>query len=326
MKKLAFIFFLITGWVGAPPLWPQATATPGPSSSGLSLDESQWKTVVIQFEDSVSSLSKGLEDSRAQMTKLQSEIEELEGRISQLREKTQNGSGVIDEFRLKNLLNDLKDKLQKKSDLQHQWDGSQKEFEQKAMSLIALYNERIDGDLQSSDLSSQPSHLNQTFSELVQLIQKRNQTISLIKRYEKKAADENPLSLTSFGALKPTDREGLLLTLDLIRDRKKGLEEQLEKWSIEEDEVKNELKLQGKMKDFLEDIQRMNEDSSFPHGSLKRSDLGDVTGDKEHKRLQSKLDDLQQKISNGQATLVQINQFMEKIQRQLDDLGEREGK
>lgn len=325
MKRIAPILLLIAVGGGTIPLWPQ-TPTSAASSSGLSLDESQWKIVVAQFENSVSTLAKGLEDSQARKNTLQSDIDKMEGRISELRAKTENGSGVIDEFRLKSLLNDLKDKLQKNSDLQRQWEENQKEFEQKATSLIALYNERIDTDLQSSDLSSQPSRLNQTFSELAQLIQKRNQTLALIKRYQKKITDENPLPLTSFGALKPTDREGLLLTLDLLQDRKKGLEEQLEKWSIEEDEVKNELKLQGKMKDFLEDIQRMNEDSSFPHGSLKRSDLGDATGDKERKRLQSKLDDLQQDISSGQATLVQIKQFMEKVQHQLDALGEREEK
>ncbi|SRR5579871_1169245 len=325
MKKTVCILLSLVVGGTMTPLWSQ-TATPSLSSSGLSIDDAQWKTVVAQFEESVSSLSKGLEDRQSQMAALQSEIETLEGKISQLRGKTENGSGVIDEFRLKSLLNNLKDELQKNSDLQHQWDGEQKEFEQKAMSLIALYNERIDKDLQSTDLSSPSSRLNVTFNELVQLIQKRNQTLALIKRYQKKTTGETPPPLASFGGVRPTDREGLLLTLDLIRDRKKGLEEQLEKWSIEEDEAKNELKLQGKMKDFLEDIERMNEDSSFPHSSLKRSDLGDVAGEKERKRLQSKLDDLQQKISQGQAALIQINQFMDKIQHQLDDLGVREEK
>lgn len=325
MRKVWAVLLLGAVWAHFDPSWAQIAVSPDTASKPL-LDEVGWKKVIAQFEGSVSILAKGLENCQTQMKTLQADIENLEGKIARLREETRNGSGVIDDFRLKSLLNDLKDKLEKNSDLQHQWDGQQKEFEQKAMSLVSLYNDRIDSDLQATDLSSQPAHLNFIFNELVLLIQKRNQTLELIKRYQKKSTGENPLPLASFGALKPGDREGLLLTLDLIRDRKKALEEQLEKWSIEEDEVKNELKLQGKMRDFLEDIQRMNEDSSFPHGSLKHNDLGDAAGDKERIRLQGRLDDLQQKIVHGQVALAQINQLMEKVQNHLTASGEREEK
>ena len=323
----SFFTFILAAlfWAIGATLWSQ-TAEPTVSSNRPVLDETQWKKVVGQFEESVATLSTWLENCQNETKGLQTEIENLEGKIAKLRDKTRDGSGVIDEFRLKGLLNDLKDKLEKNSNLEHQWDDKQKEFEQKAMSLVSLYNDRIDSDLQTADSSTQSSRLNSTFNELVSLIQKRKQTLELIKRYQKKTSGENQIPLASFKDLKPSDKEGLLLTLDLIRDRKKGMEEQLEKWTIEEDEVKNELKLQGKMKDFLEDIQRMNEDSSFPHGSLKRSDLGDVTGDKEHKKLQSRLDDLQQKIDQGQTALTQINQLMTKVQNQLDGLGERNKK
>lgn len=325
MKKGFGLFFIVGVWALAASAWPQ-TVMPTASSDRPALDDAKWKKVVAQFEESVSSLSAWLKNCQTEGKSLQTDIEKLEEKIAKLREKNKDGSGVIDEFRLKGLLNDLKDKLEKNADLQHQWDDKQKEFEQKAMSLVSLYNDRIDSDLQKNDASTQPSRLNSTFNELVSLIQKRKQTLELIKRYQKKTSSETQLPLTSFKDLKPGDKEGLLLTLDLIRDRKKGVEEQLEKWSIEEDEVKNELKLQGKMKDFLEDIQRMNEDSSFPHGSLKRSDLGDVTGDKEHKKLQTRLNDLQQKIDSDQITLTQINQLMANVQNQLDALAERDKK
>jgi chromosome segregation ATPase len=325
MRKIWAIIFAEIFCSATPPLWPQTTQ-PSFSDSIVNLNGSQWKSVIAQFEESVYSLSKWLEDYQAEMKNLQGDIRDLEGKIARLREQTQNGSGVLDEIRLKGLLNDLKEKLEKNSDLQHQWDERQKEFEQKAMSLIALYNSRIDTDLEGADLSSQNPQLNLTMNELVLLIQKRNQTLTLLKRYQKKSETENSLPLTSFGALRFDDREGLLLTLDLIRDRKKSLEEQLEKWSIEEDEVKNELKLQGKMKEFMDDIERMNEDSSFPHSSLKRSDLGDVAGDKERKKLQARLDDLQQMIVHGQTSLSQLEQLMEKVQSHLSVLDKREEK
>lgn len=323
MKKTCVVLLLGSFLAGFTPLWPQ---TPPPASSDMisNLNDSQWKTIVSQFEESVSVISKWLDNCQTEMNSLQDDIRKLEEKTAHLRKGTSSGSGVIDEFRLKGLLNDLRDKLEKNSDLQHDWDEKQKEFEQKAMSLVSLYNSRIDKDLQGADLSSQPSQLNFTLKGLVALIQKRNQTLLLLKRYQKKADGENPLPITSITALKLDDREGLLLMLDLIRDRKKSLEDQLEKWSIEADEVKNELKLQGKMREFLDDIQRMNEDSSFPHGSLKRSDLGDVAGDKEHKRLQSRLGDLQQTIAQGQAKMAQLDQIMQQVQSHMNSLDERD--
>ncbi len=325
MKKTCVVLLLGTVLLGFTPVWPQKTVPESSDSIG-NLNDLQWKTIASQFEESVSSISKWLDSCQAEMKSLQNDIGKLEKKIARLREENRNGSGVIDEFRLKGLLNELRDKLEKNSDLQHQWDEKQKEFEQKAMSLISLYNSRIDNDLQGADLSSQPSQLNLTLNELVLLIQKRNQTLALLKRYPNNAVGENPLPITTVGALKFDDREGLLLTLDLIRDRKKSLEDQLEKWSIETDEAKNELKLQGKMREFLDDVQRMNEDSSFPHGSLKRSDLGDVAGDKERKRLQSRLDNLQQMTDHSRATLTQLDQIMQKVQNHLSALDERKDK
>ncbi|HJT24211.1 MAG TPA: hypothetical protein VJ873_06520, partial [bacterium] len=194
MKKV--FAFLLAGvfWAGWSPSWPQANP-PSAASARPALDDAQWKKVVGEFEGSVSTLSKWLENCQNDLRNLQTDIENLEKKIAKLREKNRDGSGMIDEFRLKGLLNDLKEKLEKNSDLQHQWDDKQKEFEQKAMSLVSLYNDRIDSDLQSADLSPQPSHLNLTFNELVLLIQKRNQTLELIKRYQKKAVGEAPLPL-----------------------------------------------------------------------------------------------------------------------------------
>ena len=111
------------------------------------------------------------------------------------------------------------------------------------------------------------------------------------------------LPALSLSLPKTNDREGLQLTLDLIRDRKKDLEEQLEKWSIEQDEVKNELKLQGKMQEFLDGIRRMNEDSDFPSGNLKKSNLGNATGGKQRNKLEAHLNELQDLIEHGQASM-----------------------
>jgi hypothetical protein len=320
MKRLYAVFLLGAAFTGFPVGWAQ-TAPAAVSGSGVSLTDSQWKNVVAQFEASVLSLSHWLSDTRTKMKGLQDEIQKLEDKTARLRGKERDGEGVFDEFRLKGLLNDLKDKLERNSDLQHDWDEKQKEFEQKALSLISLYNDRIGADLEAGGSASQPSQLNFKLDELTLLIQKRNQVQFLLKQYQTKNNGENSPDLSSFGGLRANDRESLLLTLDLVRDRKKSVEEQIEKWSIEEDEVKNELKLQGKMQEFLEDIQRENEDSNFPHSSLKRNDLSDMAGEKERRRLEVRLDDLHQMSARGQASLTQLNQFMDKVQKRLDALG-----
>lgn len=325
MKRFYVLYFVGAVFTVLPVVGAQ-TAPAVVSDSGVSLTDSQWKGIAAQFETSVFSLSKWLGDTRAKMQALQGEIQKLEDKTTKLRAKDQDGNGVFDGFRLKELLNDLKDKLEENSDLQHQWDENQKEFEQKALSLISLYNDRIGADLATGNQTSQPSQLNFKLDELTLLIQKRNQIQALLKQYQTKNSGDNSTAPTSFDGLKADDRESLLLTLDLLRDRKKGLEEQIEKWSIEEEEVRNELKLQGKMQDFLEDIQRENEDSNFPHSSLKRNDLSDMAGDKERRRLEARLDDLQQMTSQGQASLAQLDQFMEKVQKHLDKLGGGEAK
>ncbi len=304
----------------------QAQTVPPVSDSGVSLTDTQWKSVVAQFEGSVLALSQWLSDTQMKMKGLRDDIRKLELKSAQLREETRDGGGVFDDFRLKGLLNDLKGKLENNSDLQHQWDGKQKEFEQKALSLIALYNDRIAEDLETGEPSAPPFLLNFKLDELTLLIQKRNRIQALLQQYREKNSLENPPLPASFGAPPAGDREGLLLTLDLIRDRKKSLEDQIEKWSIEEEEVKNELKLQGKMQEFLEDIQRDNEDSSFPHNSLKRNDLNDMAGDKERQRLEARLGALRQMSARGQASLGQLDQFMDKVQKQMDSLGKGEMK
>jgi hypothetical protein len=296
------------------------------SDSGVSLSDPQWKTVIEQFEKSIFDLSNWLEKNQVEKKKLKQDIDKLESKITELRQDNQKNSNVFDEIRLKGLLNDLKDKLEKNSDLQHLEDGKQKEFEQKALSLTALYNDRIESELKSTGNSSEPSALQLKLNELALLIRKRNQIQTLLTQHQKKADKAESLSIASFDSLGSNDRESLQLSLDLIKDRKKDLEENIEKWSIEEEEVKNELKLQGKMQDFLEDIKRMNEDSDFPSGNLKKNDFGGMTGSKQHDKLEAHLSEIHGSLEKAQAALAQINQLMAKVQHQLDAFEERKSK
>ena len=309
-----FIYFLFFA-AGLGFLYAQPSGSLG-SSTGVSLTGPQWEKVVSEFEESVLGQIRHMDSLQNDIKSLQSEIKELEGKIALLRQASQKESSVIDEIRLKSLLNNLKNKLEKNASLQHEWDDRVRDFDQKALSLIALYNDRIDTDLGATNAPLDPSQLQLQFNELSLVVQKRNKIQSLLKNYQKKNDSDKSLYVNSFANLNPGDPDSLLLTLDLIRDRKKELEEQLEKWSIEEEEIRNELKLQEKMQEFLEDIQRMNEDSSFPRDSLKRNDLEVMAGNKERKQLEARLADLQKNAIRDQVTLDQLNLLMSKIQKQ----------
>lgn len=320
MMKSFFLVLLLTIL-----LFRRAGAQPAPAlgTESVSLSSAKWEEVLAQFEDSVGSLSKWLEKARVDRKKNQAEIDALEKKTTALRESTKKSSNVFEEIRLKGLLNDLKTKLDEGSALQHQWDDQLKDFQQKALSLTALYNDRIEAELEKADPSTDPSRLNSEINALTGLIQKRNHIQSLLREYQAVGGPERPELEGDLGSLKSDDRENLQLAMDLLRDRKKELGERIEKGALEEEEVKNELKLQGKMQEFLEDIQRMNEDSDLPQGSLKRNDLEGVAGKGEQNKLEKRLADIKLKaLLDGQLS-AQTDQMMEKVQNQMDALNAR---
>ncbi len=311
--SLFFKFFLT--FVVSALCYSEPSVLPSPSAEVV-LSDPQWKGAVLQFQGSITDLTNRLDKNKNDFNLLQKNINRLEVKIEELRQNTQSGSNVFDEIRLKGLLNDLKDDLEKSSVLQHDRDDQQKEFEQKTLSAIELYNNKIESELKSSN-ASESFGLQQKINTLSFLIQKRNQLQILMKKYRTKPSPAENLPIVSLGSLKTDDREGLQMTLDLIRDRKKDLEEKLEKWSIEQDEIKNELKLQGEMQDFLEGIKRMNEDSDFASGNMKKNNLSDITFSKQIKSLESHFNEIQGLIKHGQESLAQLDQFTEKVQNQL---------
>ncbi len=284
------------------------------------MSDAQWDVLLAGFEGSVASLASDLDKIQAGREGLRSDIQKLEGKIAALREKAGSGSNVIDEIRLKGLLNDLKDKLVQNSNLEHRWDDQQKDFEQKALSLVALYNSRIGKEVEEA--SAAPGSLSQDphLATLTLLAQKRAKIQLLLKTYPSQDQAAKFPTLSSVGSLRTDDRESLQLTLDLLRDRKKDLSDQVEKYSLEEEEARNELKLQVKMQEFLEDLRRQNEDSGFSGGNLKRNDLERALGQNQKTGLDKKIADLRQKTLQDRKSLDQIDQWMEKIQAQMSEL------
>jgi len=180
--------------------------------------------------------------------------------------------------------------------------------------------------LVAMDPPAELNRLDQKLDLLTALVQKRNQVQSLLVERRKKNDNEKLIPLSSFDPLKSHDRDNLQLTLDLFRDRKKDLTDRLEKWSLEEDQAKNEMKLQGKMQEFLEDIRQINEDSDLPRGGLKHNELEGVVGKSQKNKIEARVNDLHGKIILGQKNLAQLTELMERVQHQLDSLNERKSK
>lgn len=321
MKK---VFAILCLSVISPPLFSAGVlSTPETTNPGTVLNGDQWKSVISQFENSVRSETDWLEKKKTERIKLRTDIEGLEDMVSSLRQKNESNGNVIDEIRLKNLLNDLKDKLEKDSGLQHQWDDTQKDFEQKCLSLISLYNDRIEAELETTDVSSGTAPLDSKLKVLNFFIQKRSHVQTLLRQFQNKPEKEKLESVASLESIKASDREGLQLTLGLFRDRKKDLEERLEKLSLAEEELKNELKLDGKMQEFIDDIGRLKTDSNLPRGDPKNGELDGLAGKSQKEKLENQLADLRQQISHDEKILIQINLLLGRIQRQLDALGSR---
>jgi len=319
LNRLVFIFSLIAAVVLLQGLGG-ALAEPNPAE-GVTLSPVQWTAVQDRFENDIATLIIWLEKYQSRKKALAADIADLQKKTTQLRDETRGESNVFKEIRLKELLNDLKDKLQENSTADHEADARQKDFEQKCLSLIDLYNGRIEYELEAGEVNAAPAQLDSKVNQLSDLAKKRNRVQQILKQYRKKEDHEKLAEVDSVSSLKTNDRETLQLTVDLFKDRQKSLQDQVEKWSLELDGLRNELKLQGEMKDFLKDIQNMNADANFPQGNLKQEDLDFLSGDSQKKKLISRLNEVQQKILLGQKLLAQINQLLTKAQGRLDSLG-----
>lgn len=292
-------------------------------SEGVSLSSGQWLQVQDRFEKEIAVLLTWLEKYESHKKTLTANISDLQNQTARLRTETMQESNVFKEIHLKQLLNELRDRLQENSDLDHEADLKQKDIEQKCLSLIELYNSRIEMELEAGEGTPTPTQLDQKVNHLTELARKRNQLQTLLKQYRKNEAPEKLASIGSLASYKTNDRENLQLTLDLFKDRQKNLQDQLGKWSLEMEGLRNELKLQGEMKDFLSDIQSLNADSNFAQGHLKQGDLEFLSADSQKKKISIRLLELQEKMADGQKLLAQINQLLSKTQSRLDALDGR---
>jgi hypothetical protein len=320
MRSLAVLLILL--WMGARP--PDARSAPASGALPVVSGE-QWERIRAEFETSALELSGSLDRIREERETLGEEIRRLEERILALRNRSEAGLNVIDEIRLKGFLNTLRDKLERDSELRRREGDLRRDFEQAALSLAALYNERIEGELGRPVSTNEPKALDARLSELADLIRKRGRIQALLRRHVKKDEHAHYPSLASVESLQKDDRESLQMTLDHLQDRKRDLEGRLERGALEEREILEEIMLQSKMQDFLEEIRRVNEDSDLPRGGPHRGDLERMLGRGQKGRLEQKLSELRERMERDRTVLAQVTKFMTRIQKRLADLNQGVG-
>jgi len=308
-------------WIllGALLVGPRAVLAAGAPTPVAVLSGPQWEAVLKEFESALQTLVQELDKIEVDRKKLGEQIQALESKISVLRKKAETGANVLEEIRLKGLLNDLKEKLVRNSSLEHRWEVARGELEQKGLSLVALYHSRIEEEIRVGGEGSTGPAGEAKLGAMEELARKRAKVQSILVKYPPKEEAVVP-SLSALETLQKNDRESLQLTLDLLNDRKREITNQLEKWGLEEEEVRNELKLQARMQEFLEDLRRQNQGSGMTGGVPRRDGLEGMAEKSQRNRLGKRLGEIQARMGRARETLDQIGRLTAKAQAQLEAL------
>lgn len=282
-------------------------------STTLFADPGAYGPVMDRFESETRAQVEKLNSIKLIQEKMQVQIQILESKAQTLRDRNRSSLNVFEDAKLKGTLGELQQKLAENSRLEKQYQVYRNDFEQKALSLIAFYNDWIEANL-TPPKNPSPSALDERLMGLIRVVKKRTILQDLLRHYGTPEEKEPKYKTTDFKGLDPSDEEGKRMAMDLLRDRKKNISDRLDRLSLEEDEIKNEIKLQGKLQDFMEDIQRMNEDSSFPRGSLRRNDIQGYFGDKSRNVLGERLSQLEKEIGIDQQILAQMNASIARLE------------
>ena len=317
-------FFLLPLLIGVLVLGgPGSSRAQGPAPSFQAIPDSQgqeWARSIQTFEADVARRAQDLSQNQERRATLHADISKLEVKTNALR--NQNSQNLFDQLRLKKLLGDLQDRLESEAALEQDWRRNLDAFEQKSLSLLSLYNEEIERQMDLAADGGAENHLN----ALIEVVRKREALQNLINRFPEASADEKMPPITLLEKSDDRDLASLETTLDILNQREKELLEKIEKSDLREAELNQEVALQSKMKDLLSDVRKMNEDSSFPRESLNRGDLQTLETQAQASNFQREIQNGQKQRAQDQTDLVQVRQYIQVVQDEIQNLKGRASK
>lgn len=307
-------FFLLLGLLAVQPSWGKTLAAPVAPLA-------QSDGVLSKFEKEVEGVSARYGKLEEDRRILASQVDRLQGEAETLRNETRGQTNVLKEARLKGVLGDLKRSLERQAKLERQSEELRRTYEEQALSLAALYNDRLEKLLESVKGFTDPQASESTLDEVVRLTRKRTTALDAVDGLRKGGKVPASPVLPNFNILPTRDRQSLNLARGLLLDRRSEIQERLERYSLEEDEIRRQLDLQDKMRELLED-------PLHPSGldAEQRSRLERLAGRRERTRWETRLQEIRRKRDKNQVTLLQVQHYLENIEYRLGRLDRKGGK
>lgn len=278
-----------------------------------------WDRAVARFEGEVQDLSSRLDTLNGELRRLKVETARLQGEVRNLRSSSESGPHPLREARLKDLLAALQPKVERVAELEAEREHLRRRWEEKAVSLLKLYDDRIDEVLGSAGPFLDPTLAEALLEPVVRLVRKRGRLQeSLSRRQKGPRLEEEPDSMPVLPQGGKSDALGLRLTLGLLKDRKGELEARLERSYLEEEEILKEIRLQERMREFLRDVERMGEDATFPPPGAGDAELRMFLGRQEARRLEERLREVRARREEDKLRLFQIEHYLETVRFQLE--------
>ncbi len=280
-----------------------------------------------RFEKQVTELAARLSRMNEEMAKLQKESERLKEESSILRGKLESSSSLLVEARLKALLNTLRGKLEAQTDGENRREALRGEFEEAALSLMSLYNDSIEREITSTEAFVNPAGSEKGVNTLVDLARKRSKLQSLIELHRKSPTSSSAVSqkapLEDLPPLK--DRESVMLAIRLLKDRRVELETRQEESALKENEILQEIRLQERMREFMEDIAHLRDNTAYPSAGGKLGDLGWMQGRDRISHLRKRHQEILRQREKDQTALIQLDAYLDQMNYQLNQLKGKRG-
>ena len=302
---------LLIALMAFPPMG--AAGAPAPAAIGT-----QEGGILLKFEKEVEAVSGRYGKLRGETQALAAQVEGLQTEAEKLRDETRTQGNVLKEAQLKGALGDLQKCLERQAKMERQLEELRRTYEEQVLSLAALYNDRLETLLESVKGFTDPQVSESTLDEVVRLTRRRSEALDVVDNLRKGGKTPASPVLPDFNSLPTQDRESLNLARGLLLDRQSEIQERLERYSLEEDEIRRQLDLQDRMRELLED-------PLHPTGldPDQRNRLEHLAGKRERDRWETRLLDIRKKREKDQVTLLQVQHYLVNIQYRLGRLDRR---